>query len=193
LQALLPAAFFDAVFTIVRHPVSRIVSAYHFQAEVYRSAACEAGFSDWFRTQARAFEEDPFILDNHFRPQVDFIPAECRIFHLEHGLDALVPYIDGLVGNQDGPRFVSHVNQRGGGKSSKPDASVTPSSADIALIEQIYAADFARFGYAADRREPMAPKPALAPEFLAANAVERARMDRPLNRIAARVRRKIGI
>ena len=34
LGRLFPEGFFDACFTIVRHPVDRIVSAYHFQLEV---------------------------------------------------------------------------------------------------------------------------------------------------------------
>jgi hypothetical protein len=32
LGRLFPEGFFDAAFTIVRHPVARLVSAYHFQA-----------------------------------------------------------------------------------------------------------------------------------------------------------------
>ena len=98
LQRLLPAELLDEVFTVVRHPVSRIVSAYHFQVEVEKAVAPDTSLSDWLAAQARAFEADPFTIDNHFRPQVDFIPeGGCRVFHLEHGLEAIVPYLDGIA------------------------------------------------------------------------------------------------
>ena len=47
LQRLLPAELLDEVFAVVRHPVSRIVSGYHFQVEVEKAVAPDTSFSDW--------------------------------------------------------------------------------------------------------------------------------------------------
>ena len=43
LQSLIPLAFFDAMFAVVRHPVPRTVSTYHFQREVEGRIPAEIG------------------------------------------------------------------------------------------------------------------------------------------------------
>ena len=192
LQRILPAEMFSAIFTVVRHPVARVVSAYHFQVDVERAVSPQVTFADWLRDQAAALEADRFILDNHFRPQVDFIPADARVFHLEHGLDAIVPYLDALAGDRTGPRFIGHTNQRRGGKAARVEP-VRPSPADLTLIAQIYAADFARFGYTPGNRQPEATRPVIAAEDLAACAAGRSAAARPINRLATRVRRKLRL
>lgn len=193
LQRLVPTQIFSAVFTAVRHPVDRVVSAYHFQVDIEKSISPLVTFADWLRDQAAAFETDRFIIDNHFRPQVEFIPDDCDVFHLEHGLDAIVPYFDALAGDQDGPRFIGHVNQRGSIKGTGVAEPIVPTSSDLLLIEEIYAADFARFGYSIDRKQPDTPKPALAPTVLAASQAARAEAAKPHNRLIRRVRRKLKL
>ena len=193
LQTLLPPEFFAAVFAVVRHPVARAVSAYHFQIEVERTLAAETGFSDWLRTQARAFEADPFIMDNHFRPQVDFLPAEgCAVFHLEHGLEALIPYLDRLAGDEAGPRAIERANSRDDGKRRKSADPVAPTPEDLALMQEIYGADFARFGYAIDRPLPAAARPEVAVEILAARDAGQAAAGRTIGRLTSRIRRGLG-
>ena len=191
LQKLLPAELLDEVFAVVRHPVSRIVSAYHFQVEVEKAAAPDTSFSDWLAAQARAFEADPFSIDNHFRPQVDFIPeGACRVFHLEHGLEAIIPYLDGIVGNEDGPRFMRHHNKRDG-KRARQAAPVVPSGADLRLIESLYSSDFTRFGYTLEHDLPLGAASEVPEAILAASRAHRRRASTPLNRLASRVRRSL--
>ena len=192
LQQMLPVADFDAVFAVVRHPAARLASDFHFQIDVEKSTPAGTPFSAWLREQAAAFASDRFILDNHFRPQADFIPEDCKIFHLEHGLDAIVPYLDALAGNQDGPRFIGHANRRGSNTRVARVEAVMPDAADLALIREIHAADFDRFGYVPGRKKPDAPEPALDGAFLDASRHARARASRPASRLARRVRRKLG-
>lgn len=187
LAQLFPDGFFDAAFAVVRHPVARILSTYHFQVAVEKRVPPGLAFADWLRQQVAARERDPFLIDNHFRPQMDFLPEGCAIFHLEHGLDALVPFLDALAGSEDGARFIGHVNRREAGRSRE----AVPRAEDLALIAEIYAADFAGLGYLPDQKLPARPKPVLAADFLARNARARARAARPLNRLAARIRRGI--
>jgi hypothetical protein len=191
LQKLLPAQLLDGVFTVVRHPVSRIVSAFHFQVEVEKAVAPDTSFSDWLAAQARAFEADQFTIDNHFRPQVDFIPKDgCRVFHLEHGLEAIIPYLDGIAGDEDGPRFIRHYNKRDG-KRARQAAPAVPSAADLRLIESLYSSDFSRFGYTLEHNLHMGAASEIPETILAASRAHRRRADTPLTRLATRVRRSL--
>ena len=191
LMRMFPADFFDEVFTVVRHPVSRAVSAYRFQAEVENTVPKGMGFAEWLRAEAEMWQTDPHRSDNHSRPQSDFLPPvgdrPCTVFHLEHGLDAVIPYLDDLAGNDAGPRAMGHALKA---ETSGPGQMV-PSEDEIALIADLYAADFARFGYAPDQKRPLAPPPDLSPEFAARNAVARAKANKPINRLVTRIRRRI--
>ncbi|WP_172300489.1 sulfotransferase family 2 domain-containing protein [Pseudoruegeria sp. HB172150] len=191
LMRMFPEDFFSEVFTVVRHPVGRAVSAYRFQSEVEGTVTEGMSFADWLRDVAAQRSVDPHRFDNHSRPQTEFLPPEgtlpCTVFHLEHGLDAVIPYLDELAGDQGGPRAMGHVLQ-----AKEPTSGpLTPTTEEIALIAEIYAADFARFGYVPDSKKPLAPAPDLSPEFAASNAAARARARRPVNRLASRVRTKV--
>lgn len=171
LALLFPPGFFDICFTIVRHPVRRLVSAYHFQLEVERSIPPETSFHEWLEDMADLLREDPFAFDNHIRPMDDIVPAAAHVFHLENGLDQLVPWCDAITGNADGPRTIPRVNSRDTGKRQAKPQTV-PSSEDIGRITQIFAADFKRFGYQPD---PEAPVPAPLAHDNMHDAVIRAR------------------
>ncbi len=58
-------------------------------------------------------EEQPFLYDNHLRPMNEMVPEGAKLFYLEHGLDALVPWFDEVTGGKAGPRAVPHTNKRG--------------------------------------------------------------------------------
>jgi len=191
LERFFPAAFFADIFAVVRHPLDRAVSAFRFQSEVEGTVPAGTGFGDWLRAEAEAWTAEPHRSDNHSRPQCDFLPPEdgpgCAVFHLEHGLDALIPYFDALAGNETGPRAMSHANRA----APAGTARIEPTEAERALVAELYAADFARFGYSPDRRTPLAEAPELSAEFMARNAAARARAGRPLNRLATRVWRRV--
>lgn len=176
LQMFLPLELIDAVFTVVRHPIARTVSGYHFQIQVEKSIPPETPFSDWLNDQIRMMQENPFALDNHMRPQVDFVPEGAAVFHLEFGLDPLVPYFDTLAGNSEGPRSIGHSNKRKkpAGATETPDWA-KPSQADIDRLCEIYAEDFSRFGYRPEEKKPATPPPELPNAFLEARARELAR------------------
>lgn len=192
IERLFPPGFLTAAFAVVRHPLDRAVSAYRFQAEVEGTVPDGMGFGEWLDAEARARAETPYRSDNHSRPQVDFLPPEntlpCQIFHLEHGLDALIPWLDTLAGNQDGPRAMGHANEAGALRR-KDIGPVTPTPEDHAKIAKIYAQDFQRLNYTTNQKTPLAQPPKLDPEFLAKAANARARAASPLGRLAARLRR----
>ncbi len=199
LMRMFPPDFFTDVFAVVRHPLDRAVSAYRFQAEIEGTVSAGMSFGDWLQAEFEARRRDPHRSDNHSRPQVDFIPPDqsqnCAIFHLEHGLDALIPYFDLLAGEVAGPRTMDHSNKAGQTASAdgRTLGAIVPTAQERALVATLYAADFERFGYAPDYKAPLAPPPILNPEFLTDNAIARAKTVRPIHRLAARARDRLRV
>lgn len=195
LNRLFPAGFFDVVFTIVRHPVARMISAYHFQLEVEKLVPANTGFSEWLMDIEDRMSEERFLFDNHTLPMSDIVPDSADVFYLEHGLDALVPFFDTVVGNQDAPRAIPKVNERGAFKGAKDAAKAEraqPADADLDRIARMYARDFERFGYTLGEKLPAAEQPVLTPELIAARDRENARRASPVARLAQKVARKLN-
>lgn len=190
LQFILPLAMIDQAFAIVRHPVQRMVSAYRFQAGTEKARAANAPFDEWLVEQIRLSAENPFHLDNHIRPQSDFIPEGAMIFHLEHGLDAIVPYLDELAGNTDGPRVVEHTNKSHASPDRGHVADVVGQKG-MALLREHYAIDFDRFGYDPEDPMPRVARPSLSSDFIVARDREIARSKRLSARFVARIKRRL--
>ncbi len=190
LSRIIPLEFFDISFTIVRHPVARVVSAYHFQMEEEGRISKNVSFSDWLEDLGEAYGENPYAYDNHLRPMSDIVPEGAHVFYLEHGLDALVPWFDDLLGNKAAPRAIHRINERSSGGEK-----VQPSEADLAQIERIYKADFERFGYEVGEKLPAAPAPVLSAEIIAERDAELKAVNSPMakiSKLAEKVKRKIG-
>jgi len=175
-KRLFPDGFIDHSFAAVRHPVARIVSVFHFQREIEKKPSAQVSFSVWLETLPRMMRDDPFIFDNHARPMSELVPEGAKIFHLEHGLDAMVPWFDGLTQTTDGPRAVRPTNER---KSRGGPPKVKPSADDLQVIGEIYADDFSHFGYVPDQKAPLNPAPKLSPDFIAERDAELSRSTGP--------------
>lgn len=187
LSRLFPDGFFDALFTIVRHPVARTVSAFHFQLEVEKLIPAETTFSDWLADLEERLEENPFVFDNHVRPMSDIVPEGAHVFYMEHGLDSLVGWFDALVGSEEGPRALPKINEQGAYSGTKTEKA-RPSEADLERISRIYAADFKRFGYEVGTKAPATPAPVLSAQSIADRDAYLKSFNAPLNKI----RRKLG-
>lgn len=180
--------FFDHIFTIIRHPVARIVSAYHFQLEVERMVPDGTGFGEWLLDIQERLAEEPFLFDNHVIPMSRIVPEGAEVFYLEHGLDALIPYFDALANNADGQRAIGRSNERQGNKGNR----VVPTDKDLELIAQLYAEDFQRFGYSIENQEPTVAAPVISPEVTAARDHTLARQARPIAKFAMRIARRLN-
>jgi GT2 family glycosyltransferase len=175
LERLFPADFFDAAFTVVRHPVDRLVSEFHYLRDHLRRIDQSESFSSWVSQLDRAIAATPWLYDNHLRLMTEMVPASATVFRLEDGLDTIAPYLDGLVGPCDSALQFNRVLTR-----DPSIQKVVPKAEDIATIERIYRQDFDRFGYAVETEtafvlSPPSPPPvaavrsdrsALAAEFL---------------------------
>lgn len=154
---LVPADWITSSFAVVRHPVKRLVSAFQYQVEVEGTVAPLWSIDEWFDDWLKRAAGEPFLYDNHLCPQSAIVPPDATVFRLEDGLDAIVPHLDRLAGNTNGPRAIPAENVRK--KGMGPDAErLRPSAETLARVAAVYADDFARFGYG----EGLPPKPARA-------------------------------
>ena len=191
LGRLFPPGFFDASFTIVRHPVARLFSAYRFQIEVEALVPPETRFGDWLQAIAARRAAEPFLYDNHVRPMTEIVPEGATVFHMEHGLDALVPWFDALTGEATGPRALPKINEQGAYAKAKA-AQDAPTEADVAEVAVLYAADFERFGYEPGAKMPKAPAPSLSPEVLAARDAFLKSWNSPAGKLRRKIVRRLG-
>ena len=150
---------FDYVFATVRDPITRIQSEYAFlrhrlggRPELQRfgihpkpAKADEKPKSmpaDVFVARVlKAYRKDPYLLDNHIRPQHEFLCFKPEIFRIEDGLDAVrkrLNHITGLSGTFGADGNVG-VSERA------PDWYLT--SRVHPLVESFYAGDYAAWGY----------------------------------------------
>jgi hypothetical protein len=158
----------DAVFTVVRDPVARMVSEYRYQREgrltgPFGRPVRRLGFSAWLRLMFALADRNPYTHDNHFRPQAAFLPAEgARVFRLEDGLQPVLTWLAERAGEPP-PKEVPHDLGAGSGPR------VAPTPEDRALIAQRFDQDYRRFGYVCGdaARDPGTGR-AMAPRAVAA-------------------------
>ena len=83
LETLFRIEAFDYVFAVVRNPTSRLVSEFRMR---HRERSLEANIDRWVKNTLSTYRRNPFVYDNHVRPQHEFIVSGCQVFRLEDGL-----------------------------------------------------------------------------------------------------------
>ncbi len=77
-------------------------------------------------------DRNPYTHDNHFRPQVAFMPPEgARVFRLEDGLDPVLSWLAALEGSTPPDAVAARSEDRS-------SVRVVPTAADQALIYRRY-------------------------------------------------------
>jgi len=133
----------DIVFALVRDPVRRLMSEHRYQRKYRRgrragrALAC-LPFSFWLRLMLAVARRNPYAFDNHLRPQTDFIPSHARVFRLEEGIEPVVNWLGDVTG-KSGLSVPAPMLKTG--------SSAVPAPDTVALIEEAFAEDYARFGY----------------------------------------------
>ena len=133
----------DTVFALVRDPLRRMESEHRWQRSRRRGTilgkalAC-LPFSLWLRIMLTLAARNPHAFDNHFRPQTDFIPEGAVVFRLEDGLAQVADWLGRRAGQRLAPPpHVLATTRHGTDRDPR----------DVALVKQVFAADYARFGY----------------------------------------------
>jgi hypothetical protein len=190
LHRLIPADWLVSSFAVVRHPVRRLISAFFFARDITHKLPISTDFNTWAKDALSRVPQDPYLLEGHLRPQTALVPKDARVFRLEDGLDEVVPYLDGLAGNTDGPRQIAPRNV-GTWRGNDPDPVLTDEV--LTLVAQVYAEDFARFGYDAPANAKVAlalpDLPALAATGMPPAVVRRPLMVRIYRKLRTRVDR----
>ncbi|WP_339109626.1 sulfotransferase family 2 domain-containing protein [Thioclava sp. GXIMD4216] len=135
----------DLVFGLVRDPLQRAISEYRFQARSFphMQRLTQRGFSVWLAVMEAAYRRDPYVMDNHLRPQSDFLPHEATVFRLEEGMEPVVDWLQTHLGGVAGQ--VPHAQKSA--ECPTLQDRIAPSKADMARITRLYHKDYVRFGY----------------------------------------------
>jgi hypothetical protein len=162
----------DRVFAVVRDPVARMQSEHRWQRRGRRGTRlgkllAYLPFPVWLRLMLAMAERHPHALDNHLRPQADFVPEDARVFRLEDGLDRATRWLAGETGLACAPP-APHAIATGRKRPVR--------AADAARIARAHSADYRRFGYACPTGSP--PARDLADRLAAALAPLLAFLDR---------------
>lgn len=151
LTRLIPETEFASSFAVVRHPVDRAVSSFNYFKSNMGRVPLPMSMEEWFEEYVALRHAYPFYLDNHLRPQHELIPDAARIFRLESELDDLVSHLDDIAGEASGPRAIPKTHATGK-RADLVSVPVPPGL--IARLQDYYAVDFERFGYAPDPTKP---------------------------------------
>jgi hypothetical protein len=141
LRAMFDLAKFDFVFMTVRDPIRRLLSK--FVMETGERSSVER-LETWIAEDFARVLHNPRHMDNHLRPQVDFLVNEAKIYRLEDGFDnKLVGALRRALGDVfPEPNIGREMHAPG----SAPDfARIHPGLQ--AMVLNYYARDFTTFGY----------------------------------------------
>ena len=136
LTELFQPAALAYVFTVVRHPVDRIRSEYNWNQ---RNRAVKMPFWLWLRKKLFQVRMSPYLDDNHWRSQAEFLCLDTEVFRLEDGLDRVFRRLSEVTGAN-----YTEVPE------ARKVADFPPQSfskADRKPIGKLYGNDFSRFGY----------------------------------------------
>ncbi len=139
--------YFDYSFAIVRNPFNRFVCEYKMRAlEARRGIWGQApAFALWSETVVEAYRSNRWFLDNHLRPQWEFISKRVRVFKYEEGLDKIVQKVCEEV-SIPAPSDALGRHMSTDEFSDVIDWDVK----EITAVKNLYRQDFDMFGYSAE-------------------------------------------
>jgi hypothetical protein len=144
LSQVLRLELFDLTFMTVREPLSRFRSEYLMRQKGEPDLTA-AGVERWAREKLDCYRDDPYVLDNHLRPQTEYLVPGVLVHRLEDGLESLVERLNdehrlGLAPTV--PRRLVRRHAR-----DVPSGDVPLTAALEAELREFYSADFTQLGY----------------------------------------------
>ena len=133
----------DHIFMAVRHPVKRLLSEYTMRLD----PEAPEDFNDWFDAIYEEYQTNPFVSDNHIRPQWEFEVEGARIFRQEDGFGGKWA---ATLEREFGLSFPKKFFWRSGASLHKRQFAcgtdtITQENKDKILA--LYARDFKQYGY----------------------------------------------
>jgi hypothetical protein len=129
---------FDCIFSIVRNPYARVESEYRWRLSMNRNLPT---FSEWTVSALQALKHDPWFMDNHYRPQIEFLAAPVRVFRFEDGLDAVFDFVSAEM-DIPCPAIIPHEKRSGGIPADLPWTLEL-----VAAVHDAYEGDFRTLEY----------------------------------------------
>jgi len=142
LDTIFELSKFDFIFTIVRDPIQRVISEAHMRLKENKNSN---QIDIWIRDTFSKYYENNFILDNHIRPQSEFLCEGIKIFKQEDGFgDCFITELERIIGVNFNVKQINRVMARSkftdGGKFE-----LLPETQK--LIKEFYQVDYKGFGY----------------------------------------------
>lgn len=135
---------FDCVFLVSRDPLSRFRSEYMMRHTENPSTDAES-VAAWHDKVFAKRAKNPYHLDNHLRPQHEFLLPGCEVFRLEDSLEAAVASLNSRHALGLSAELPHALNsERRTGLSS---SAVELSPRVEADLRETYAEDYRTFGY----------------------------------------------
>lgn len=134
---------FNFIFMTVRDPMARLISEYKMRVRAGQTVLSFAAFVD---EKFRKYRDDPYVTENHFRPQAQFWLPGAAVFRQEDRYgDAFVDAAEAALGLTFEQREIEPQN-------TAPEGVRTPiAAAEIEavrpLVRVFYAIDYMTFGY----------------------------------------------
>ena len=138
---------FDYVFMTVREPIARLRSEFRHRMgkgrtmQVRERLRWPISFSRWALRALSDYSANPYIHDNHIRPQSDFLTFNPEVFRLEDGLNVVRSRLDAITGLR-GTAPTDAENE-----SSRICADYSLSADAESRVRDFYSMDFDKFGY----------------------------------------------
>ena len=139
--------YFDWKFAIVRNPYDRLESEFFYLTHnAFKRSGRRPDFSTWVVNNLDGFRRNPFIHDNHLRPQLDFLDSDVTVFRFENGLEYAARTIAEQLGI-DSPEKFPVTN-------SRPREAVNWTLQALENFNDLYRRDLEKLGYAV-REKPL--------------------------------------
>lgn len=90
LDPLVDLTALTASLCVMRHPMRRLESEYFWQRH---DSGLKMEFQPWLDHALQSYAENPYIYDNHLRPQTEFICKGMTVFRQEDGLEQVRRYL----------------------------------------------------------------------------------------------------
>jgi hypothetical protein len=144
LQQLFRLDRFDFIFMITREPIARFRSEYAMRnrKDLKIDAASVEAWSDRLLAE---YAYNPYVLDNHLRPQCEFYLPGCTVYHLEDGLESIVADVNQRLDAGLPPTIPRVLDRAESNGVSSREVSVSPRLERRLAI--LYREDYALFDY----------------------------------------------
>ncbi len=142
INAMFGEGFFHFKFAVVRHPIERVLSEFRMKVGPRLADGRSAiSFDAWVERVLERYDRNPYILDNHFRPQVEFVDGATQVFRYEDGLEGAISVAAKALGLPVEEKIV--LPRRNVGIR----CDVSPSEETLERIYNFFRGDFDAFGY----------------------------------------------